>query len=58
MATSPVDIITEVLSDLSLAVEVGNEFHYSRKGDRIAVREWNDDGTTTDIKGYLTFEEK
>lgn len=59
MAHSPVDIITEVLNDLSVAEEfIAPEYDYKREGDRIAVRPYNEDGTLGDIAGYLTFEEK
>ena len=58
MADSPVDIITEVMSDLSFAMEAGADLDYQRTEDgRIAIREYDSEGELGDVKGYLKFEE-
>lgn len=58
MADSPVDIITEVMSDLSFAMEAGADLDYHRAKDgRIAIRMYEDGPDLSEIKGYLKFEE-
>lgn len=58
MANSPVDIITEVMSDLTYAMEAGSEFGYRRTEDgRIEVEQYSEDGLETTIIGHLKFEE-
>lgn len=59
MADSPVDMISEIMSDLTLAMEYGVDLDYHRtKDNRIAVRIYDDDGTLSDVVGHLTYEEK
>ena len=59
MTDSPVDMISEVMSDLNLAMEYGVDLDYHRTEDnRIAVRIYNEDGSLTDVVGHLTYEEK
>lgn len=58
MADSPVDIITEVMSDLNFAMEAGADLDYQRTEDgRIAIREYEDGPDLSEVKGYLKFEE-
>ena len=58
MADSPVDIITEVMSDLNFAMEAGADLDYQRTEDgRIAIRVYEDGPNPSEIKGYLKFEE-
>lgn len=58
MADSPVDIITEVMSDLGMGMEYGSDLDYQRTEDgRIAIRMYEDGPDPSEIKGYLKFEE-
>ena len=50
-------LVTEILADLSMAMEYGTDQDYHRTEDnRIAVRRYEDDGTLTDVIGHLSFE--
>lgn len=53
----PTDIITEILCDLSWAMESGSEYGYRRADDRIEIEEYSEDGTTATVIGHLRFEE-
>lgn len=57
MADSPVDIITEIMSDLDFAMEAGADLDYQRTEDgRIAIRMYEDGPDLSEVKGYLKFE--
>lgn len=58
MADSPVDIITEVMSDLNFAMEAGSDLDYHRAEDgRIAIRAYGEGPDLGEVEGYLKFEE-
>ena len=58
MADSPVDIITEVMSDLGMGMEYGSDLDYQRTEDgRIAIRMYEDGPDLSEVKGHLKFEE-
>ena len=48
---SPTDIITEILCDLSWAMESGSEYGYRRADDRIEIEEYSEDGTSQAAPG-------
>jgi len=50
-------IIIEVASDLTYVEQLESDFHYELAGDRITVQRWNEDGTTSEVLGHLTFQE-
>lgn len=57
--TPPASVIEAVREDLTLAEqEATGEYSYLLVVDRIEVRTWAEDGSLSDVIGYLRFEAK
>lgn len=60
MATEAEKIISGVMEDLEMGVEVGSDYLYEHGDDpaTVKVTKYNKDGSLAGVVGYLKFEEK